>query len=485
MHIAIVHGYYLGDSGSGVYVRNLASGLLANGHDVTLVCQERSPERYDIVGDVWTLDDSNTRLEQVRSMDGPGRCRLVRPNLNGRLLVFVDGPFPGFDRQNIAVFQDAPDDWIATYAAHNITALRTIFDRWPPDLVLAQHSVMQPFAVMTAIGKRAPYVVTTHGSEVTFSLRRDPRLAAFAVPALDRAHAVVALSPAAADDVASWARSHDLDLSTTLALMPPGLDTTLFEPAENRAAAVSALREAVPGAANLDLDGPVLAIAGRVGANKGMHHAVVAASLLAVARPHTTLLVAGAGPAVEALSELARLLAHGKLEDARALAEREAVLETREEWGALVPPGIERTGAAQIAFLGHLAHEQMARMFAAADVALAPSTLAEAAALVTSEALASGALPVVTNQSGLSEMAHLERDALADPQFLSLVPGIALSTALAERIDGVLGSYPTRDPAFRRGLHAIAATAYTSWREIADRYVALGTAPRVAAIASR
>ena len=167
MQVAVVHGYFLGDSGSGVYVRHLTRALMAEGHNVTLLCQEREPERYDFIDSVFDLDESNTTLLPVGEPcppRGSGSCRLVRPNLGGRLLVYVDGPFAGFDRSAIKTFQDAPDDWIGTHIAANVAALRTAFARWAPDVVLAQHAIMQPYVVREALGGRASYVVTTHGS---------------------------------------------------------------------------------------------------------------------------------------------------------------------------------------------------------------------------------------------------------------------------------------------------------------------------------
>ena len=164
MHVAVVHGYFLGDSGSGVYVRHLTRALLADGHDVTLFCQEREPERYDFINSVWDLDESNSVLTHVgdeRPPSGPGRCRLVRPNLGGRLLVYVDGPFAGFERSGIKAFQDAPTDWIDAYIAANVAALCTAFARWAPDVVLAQHAIMQPYVVREALGARRARAATT------------------------------------------------------------------------------------------------------------------------------------------------------------------------------------------------------------------------------------------------------------------------------------------------------------------------------------
>ena len=47
MRILIWHGYLLGGTGSNVYTRALAREWSNAGHDVTVVCQERHPERYD------------------------------------------------------------------------------------------------------------------------------------------------------------------------------------------------------------------------------------------------------------------------------------------------------------------------------------------------------------------------------------------------------------------------------------------------------
>ena len=50
MRILLWHGYLLGGTGSNVYTRALAREWMRAGHDVTVVCQERHPERYDVGG---------------------------------------------------------------------------------------------------------------------------------------------------------------------------------------------------------------------------------------------------------------------------------------------------------------------------------------------------------------------------------------------------------------------------------------------------
>ena len=479
MRIAIVHGYFLGDSGSGVYVRNVAQALVALGHEVTLVCQEREPERYGFIDSAWAFDATNTTLERVgeaRRRAGLGSCRLVRPELGGRLLVYVDGPFAGFARDGVRTFQDAPDDWLAGYLDANVAALRATFAQWPPDLVLAHHAFAQPYVVRQALGDERPYVVTAHGSELNFSLKCDERLAPFAISGLSGARAVVAVSETSAHDLVSWAAAHGLDIATTTGVIPPGVDTELFAPSPSRADAVTRVLANLTLPAGFDLtpDDDVLAFAGRIGWTKGIQHAVVALSIVAAVRPKAKLLVAGGGPAREALVRLAELLSAGDVAGARELASSDPELQTTAEYGPLVPEGIGEVGPARVAYLGHLTAPDVARVFAAADVALAPSIFPEAAALVTSEALSSGALPVVTYQSGLRQMADVEAIALDDDAFRSLAPERNLTLGLAEEILRRLDGYPTRDLAFRERLHEIAVENFPSWRAVARRHIELG-----------
>ena len=485
MRIAVVHGYFLGDSGSGVYTRNLARELREDGHDVILFCQEREPANYSFIDSLWTLDATNTALQLVgeeRPRHGEGSCRLVRPDLGGRLLVYVDGPFAGFETSEVKTFQDAPDEWIDSYIEANVAALRTAFSKWEPDIVLAQHAVMQPHVVRRALRGACPYTVTTHGSELNFSLKLDPRLAGFGVSGLSGAQAVVAVSPASAEDVIGWAASHDLDIAEKTTVIAPGVDTATFVPAPDRATAIEKLAAHVdlPDDFELSPGDEVLAFVGRVGWNKGIQHAVVALSLVSAVRPRVKLLVAGEGPARAALMRLASLFSAGDATGARKLATGEHELRTTAEYGPLVPEDVEALGQARVAFLGHLTTPKVARVFAAADIALAPSVFPEAAALVTSEGLSSGALPIVTYQTGLRMLADIESTALGDPLFRALQPGRGLSTGLAEAITRNLDRYPTADNEFRRRLHRIAVEHFPSWLAVARRNVELATQAREA-----
>src|SRR6185312_9307995 len=138
MRILLWHGYLLGGTGSNVYTRALALEWSRAGHDVTVVCQERAPERYDL-----------------------GTARVVVPDLPGRLLpVFVLDRYEGLEPR---LLQDLTAGERAAYVDANAAAVR---DLLPADLVFANH-VLLGGPVGAASG--AAYRVKAHGSELEYS----------------------------------------------------------------------------------------------------------------------------------------------------------------------------------------------------------------------------------------------------------------------------------------------------------------------------
>ena len=496
--VTVVHGYFLHDSGSGTYVRELTRELVREGHDVTLVCQERRPEACDFIDSVYVLDAANavaTPLGETQPPRYAGRCRLVRPNLGGRLLVYVEGPFAGFAPEGVKTFQGAPTDWIEDYVAANLEALRTVFAAWPPDVVLANHAMMQAHVVKHALAGTAPagvapagavpYVVTVHGSELNFSVKQDPRLVPYTIDGLDDAAAIATNSGTSAEDVVSWAGAHGLDIAEKTWVVPPGIDVETFAPAASRAAAIDAVQRqvALPPDFELRPDGDVLAFAGRLMWTKGIQHAVAALPHIARQRPGVRLLVAGDGPARVPLERLAARLGEGDASGARGLALAEPELRTLPKFGPVVPEPVvpEPGGPAaklHVAFLGHLTPAQLARVFAVANVSLAPSVFPESLGLVTMEALSAGALPIASYHSGLMSVLDVVADAMADPAFRTLLPGASLTAAIARVVVDVLERYPTVEPVFRARLHDLSAQHFPTWDKVARRYLELGTGER-------
>lgn len=478
MRVTLVHGYFLHDSGSGIYVRELTRALCRLGHEVTLVCQEREPQRYDFIDSAYELGPSNSELRLVRTAPRvyAGSCRLVRPNLGGELLVYVEGEFPGFARERVSAFQNASAVARDRYVAANIQALRTVFARWPTDLVMAQHLIMQPFVVRSAIGTAAPYLVTSHGSELNFSLRASEALVPFALRGLEGAAGVITVSPGARADLIEWSAAQGLDIAEKTVSLPPGIDSDLFAPAADRPTAIGAMLSCVelPTGFEIRPEDDILAFAGALRGTKGVQHAVAALPIVAQGRgKRVRLLVAGDGPARIALEELSVLSAAGDLAAARRTVASEPDLQSPAEWGDVLADAPPLPSGPSVAFLGLVDHDQLASVFAASDVALVPSVFPEAAALVALEAFSAGALPLAAYHSGLASLDDFLAEAFRDAAFASLTPGDDLTRRLASLIVHVLGCFPTADPAFRARVHEIAAGRYPTWEGAAQAYLSV------------
>lgn len=487
MRIAIVHGYFLSDSGSAIYVRELARELKRQRHEVTLVCQERKPEQFEFIDAVYDLDESNLKLQPVFERDGVvgedrgghpgvrGYCRLVRPDTDGRLLTYVAGPLPGFDA---LPYQDASEQLIHDYTRANITALRTIFSKWPQDLVLANHMVMQPYMVSEAITDGTPYVVTIHGSALNFTVRADERMVPYARAGLEGASAVASLSSSSRNEVIDFGGEVGLEIESKCLVLPPGVDTSVFSPVSDTDATLSEISD------QIDPDGDtILFFVGRLLWTKGLQYAVAALPLVIQKIPQARLLVAGDGPMRGELDKLIGCLDDGDLQGAENLLLEAEHLRPSDDYGPVLPPmgEGERSSYAKAAkgnlrnrihFIGHVSHGRLAPLYAAADLTLAPSVFPEAFGLVCAEAIAAGAVPIATYQSGLRDPLDAVASHLSEPILKRLVPGVPLTMDLAELIVDLLERFRTRDAEFRRRLHALADEQF-SWAALAGGYLEL------------
>jgi len=203
VRIAIWHGYLLAGTGSNVYTRALAREWSLAGHDVTVVCQERHPERCDL-----------------------GGARVVVPELPDRLLpVFVLDDYDGLVPRLLQDFTRAERE---AYVQSNAAAIPQV------DVVFANH-VLLGGAVGNASGQR--YAVKAHGSELEYSMRGRPELEDWGAESLEDAAAVFVGSEhirrVLEEVVGHVDRVHEV---------PPGVDADEFQP-ESRDAALRALIE--------------------------------------------------------------------------------------------------------------------------------------------------------------------------------------------------------------------------------------------------
>ncbi len=349
MKILLWHGYLLGGTGSNVYTRALAREWSNAGHDVTVVCQERQPELYDV-----------------------GSARVVRPELPGELLpVFVLDDYPGLEAR---LLQDFTEEECARYVEANAAALRELL---PADLIFTNH-VLLGAPVGAATGE--PFRIKAHGSELEYSMRGRPRLQEWGRETLAQAEVTFVGSQhirEVLDDVVGHV--------DRVVEVPPGVDVDDWVPEPRADALANLLEEARrdppnPGNANERLpdednaarlaeflagDEPTVVFFGKLIANKGVH-----------------LLL----EAMEEIEARAVIVGFGDYRDEleRMAAERE--------------PG-------RVLFTGPFEHRHLVHLLPLADVAVVPSIFPEAFGMVAAEAAATGCPPLVARHSGLAEVA--------------------------------------------------------------------------------
>ena len=376
MRILLWHGYLLGGTGSNVYTRSVARAWSRAGHDVVVVCQEPSPERYDL-----------------------GGARVFRPNVGGLLPVFVLDRYEGLEAKLLQDFTRAERE---RYVALNAAALCA---QMPADLVFANH-VLLGGAVAWASGM--PFAVKAHGSELEYSMRGNEDLAAWGRECLAQAEAVFVGSAhirnVLEEVVGHVERVHEV---------PPGVDVEEFRPSSSRDESLARLlEEAAADAANpansnerqpdegnaarfaefFAKDEPTVVYFGKLLHNKGVH------------------------VLLEALRSV----------DARAVIV--GFGDYRRELETIAPRGT--------LFTGPLEHRHLVHLLPLADVTVVPSIFPEAFGMVAAEAAAAGSLPLVARHSGLAEIAAgLEAEYPAELRHLaSFASGDAadLATKLAE-----------------------------------------------------
>src|SRR5687768_3586660 len=134
MRILLWHGYLLRGLGSNVHTANLARTWARQGHEVLVLCQERDPaglEGFDAASD---FSRGNRAFEL-----GDGRLRVLRPDIEGLLPVYVYDDYEGF---TVKRFVDLTDVELSNYTALNVSALVAAEGRFEPDVVVVGHEVM-------------------------------------------------------------------------------------------------------------------------------------------------------------------------------------------------------------------------------------------------------------------------------------------------------------------------------------------------------
>jgi glycosyltransferase involved in cell wall biosynthesis len=410
VRILIWHGYLLGGTGSNVYTRQLAREWGRDGHDVTVLCQEPHPERFDV-----------------------GGAAVVRPDVGGLLPVFVLDRYEGYE---VKLLQDCSRAELDGWVGANATALR---EGLPADFVLCNH-VLLGGAVGAASG--GPYTVKAHGSELEYSMRGRPELGRWGAQVLAGARSVFVGSAhirEVLEDVCGHVdRVHEV---------PPGVDVEEWVPEARDAALASLLEEARhdapnPGNANerlpdehnaerlarfLDGGAPTVVYFGKLIPQKGVH-----VLLEALAGLCARAVIVGFGPERAALEALSAEL------------------------------GVDAL------FTGPLEHRHLRHLLALADACVVPSIFPEAFGMVAAEAAAAGCPPLVARHSGLAEVAE-GLEAEYPPELAPLASFVNGDVDdLREKLLAVLGLSPAQQEEVRSGARRAAVERW-SWKGVADR----------------
>jgi glycosyltransferase involved in cell wall biosynthesis len=526
VRVLIFHGYLLDGTGSNVYNARLAAALVALGHDVHLLSQERHPERepfVDALGD-WDSGELVVReLERpgaARAVAGAaGRCTVYRPNIGGLLPVYVADRYEGIEART---FSQCSEQEVADYIEANVAAVGELRALVRPHVALANHLVMGPVILAHGLLGEVPYAVKVHGSALEYTVKPEP--ARFLEPAregLAGARAVLVGSRHTA--LSLWQALGDRDLPRRTRLGPPGVDVVRFAPREpaRAAAGVRALaararasaeeetpagsgaahdasdafsRDSVAAAAaleRLDPDRDVLvAFVGKLIVSKGVDLALAAWPLVLARAPRARLVVVGFGAYREGLERLRSALRAGDLQAVREVALAGRALEGGAEDSQPLRhllafldglDGIARERYLRAAraldervvFTGRLDHEELADLLPACAAVLVPSTFPEAFGMVAAEAAACGALPISAAHSGLAEVSTVLAGAIPEPAagWLSFALDDRAVQALAANVSNWLAADAQTRARARAGLVATVRERW-SWEGVARGVIA-------------
>jgi glycosyltransferase involved in cell wall biosynthesis len=373
MRFLIFHGYMLRGTGSNIYNANLARALAKLGHEVHLLCQDRT-----------------TKLEGVQ---------IHNPDIHGLLPVYVKDPYEGFE---VKAFPELSDEELDRYIESNVAAVREVAGQAGGiDAALANHLVMGP--AILARADIAPFAAKVHGSALEYTVKPHPRFLPYAREGMEAASGVLVGSRHTAESL--WAALPEVEgLPRKTRLGPPGVDTEAFRPR-----GPSRARKVV--------------FVGKLIVSKGVDLLLAAWPLVRAEHPDVQLEIAGFGEYEAGLRRLQAALERGDINEAREMALAGRGIEGGEAKplpilsAFLADPPADYLQAAQgaagsVEFIGRLEHNEVAGLLPDAEALVMPSTFPEAFGMVAAEAAACGALPVSAGHSGMLEVSRQLQEAL-------------------------------------------------------------------------
>lgn len=231
MKVLICHGYVLKGTGSNQYVQSLARAFCRLGCEVVVMCQEPNPDLDFVSSFVCGKAGSNNPEKVWERETAYAPCTVFKPDIGGLLPVYVVDSYPGFKR--VEAFPDLDEEELGAYVEANRSALQYIIQTYEPDVIHVNHAVMLPYIVRPeAEVAGLPYFVTIHGSAIEFTVKRDKRFLEFGAEGLSGASGIIVSSEYSSASVKKVFGSCAQRLEDKLMIVPPGVNTDLFRPAE-------------------------------------------------------------------------------------------------------------------------------------------------------------------------------------------------------------------------------------------------------------
>jgi glycosyltransferase involved in cell wall biosynthesis len=465
VRVLIFHGYLLRGTGSNIYNANLARALARLGHEVHLLCQDRSWEAPEV--------------------SGSGSVTVHNPDIGRVLPVYVADAYDGFDAKT---YPELTDEELEHYLRANVEA---VCSAPAPDVALANHLIMGP--VILARADVAPYAVKIHGSALEYTVKPHPeRFLPYALEGIRPARGVLVGSQHTGNSLFE-ALSGEPTLPDRTRLGPPGVDIHEFRPREpdleqlaSRPAASWGGEQGSPEVLR-ELDPSrdrIVSYVGKLIVSKGVDLLLAAWPLVVSRVPEARLVMVGFGTYYQALVRFVEALADRDLEALREIAARGRELEggpagelrylnafldtVGDEWLRSAPEA-----AGRIHFTGRLEHDDLPLLLPACEAQVMPSTFPESFGMVAAEAAACGALPLSANHSGMAEVTATLRPAL--PEHLRPLMAFDVGPEAVREIGSKLVTWLELDPRERdeasAALASEAARRY-SWESVAEGVIA-------------
>ena len=236
MNVVITHGYLLRGTGSNLYVSNLARAFCKLGHNVTIFCQESSLDGLDYIGDYFKYNPSNSQMIKINenneeNMNISTKATLIQPDISDLLPVYVYDEYENF---TVKEFTELSTEELEAYITSNKEALANFFANNKADLVISNHTIMQPVYTSRAleksyIKKPPKHFMVVHGSSLNFSVKNKQLLKEYAVEGIKKVDGCIFVSNHSKEDFYEY--FSDLpDLSEKLHMIPAGVNTEGFLP---------------------------------------------------------------------------------------------------------------------------------------------------------------------------------------------------------------------------------------------------------------